>query len=788
MTPRSQTTPKQKKAAPLSSSNLVAVAPRLSKKSVLFHRCRFVDHMPSAINALAFSPDSAIAEVGGSQKVLLACARENGDLELWNPIRWHLERVIPGIPGSTVESIVWIRPVSDAADSADDSDDSDVETKTTRSTRRRKATAGRSRLLTAGHDGCITEWDLVSLKPLARIESGGGAVWCMTATPDNDEVAVGCEDGSVRVFSVVGSPGTIEYKATFDRQDGRILSVAYHPTQPILATGSTDSCIRTYSTETRRCLSRSTLDTAGHEETLVWAITYLPDGTLVSGDSLGTVTFWDSVSRTVRRSIRAHNADVLCLAVNRAGDAVFSSGIDRKVVQYRSIDGTASLPSTAFHSHDVRAIALCEARPVDALVTGGVDTILTVSTTASSFPHSKQIRNNPFPQRTVVAVAEKARLVMCRYSDRVKVWALGEPVPLGHSLEELKGGERLGMASRQKFIAEIRVKCATNLTAAAISNDGTLIALSDLYTTKLFQLTLPKRNGPWPGASKKSILDLAKVTHIRSFPSPTAIPGSLSICFSPDSRKLVLGGSDSVVRIVDISGVLNDGGEGSVEVLAAFKQHAGEEGMVIDGEVGGSKGRELVSSLAVSKDGQWLATGDLGNRIHIFNLDALKHHATLPRFTTLHTAIAFHPTSPILTVTTSSNELYIYDAEDRRLTDWSREYSHRLPDRFVSRNEIIMGATTPPVKKGMLMVWASSYICHIDLEQVVVASAPEDIAPVSRGKKWDEYQSSFTMDHRFGPLMYFGFVGDGEAVAVELPLLSVVERLPPGFYRKRYGR
>ncbi|KAJ3095784.1 U3 small nucleolar RNA-associated protein 4 [Phlyctochytrium planicorne] len=820
------------------------------KSSILFHRCRFVDHMPSAINALAFSPEDPAAVPGSSNKdrILLACARDNGDLEIWNPMRWHLERVIPGVASSKIESIVWIKPTSQPESDQDDTssseaeegdDEADLESKLNFASRRarsptrrtekkrfRPSKAERSRLLTASLDGYITEWDLQTLMPLAKVESGGGAIWCMAVSPNQKEIVVGC----------------------------RILSVAYHPMQPIIAAGSADSCIRTFSTATRRCLTRSTLDTQNHEETCVWTLTYLPDGTLVSGDSLGTVIFWDSKSKTVRRSFRAHGADVLCLAVGKDGDVVFSSGVDRKVVQYRVVE----TPSAAgggrnkglnkawiisgdrrYHSHDVRALALCDAKPVDSLISGGLDTILTVSQSVSTFPHSKQIRHNPFPQRPLVSVANKARLVMCRYDDRVKIWRLGKPIEIGKPLEEVPGGERVDMLEKHKFLAEIKVKSDTNLIASSISNDGTLVAVSDLYTTKLFRLTLPPPQPPsftFYNSNHAPAAPTAKVARIKQFPSPSRIPGSLAVAFTPDSRRMVLAGLDSVVRVVEV------GKDGGVEVLASFSQHVG----------GGEDGeeRELVMTMAVSADGQWLTTADLGNRMHVFNLDALKYHATLPRFATLHTSLSFHPSFPIVTVTTCGNELFIYDVEEKRLTDWSREYSHRLPERFVFRKEIIMGVVTPLDRKALLMIWAGNYVCSVDLDQPV---GPRD-APLTASKRkrawthhfqqinqqraalakeraalasstarkrgpeggdevivvdsqsddedkkpavpsaasiglWrrSERVSSFSMDHRFGPLMYFGFVGEGEAVAVELPLLTVVEKLPPGFSRKRYG-
>ena len=51
------------------------------------HRCRFVDYVPAAINALAFSPPSGKGQ-------MLAVGRENGDIELWNVAHdYHHEKV-----------------------------------------------------------------------------------------------------------------------------------------------------------------------------------------------------------------------------------------------------------------------------------------------------------------------------------------------------------------------------------------------------------------------------------------------------------------------------------------------------------------------------------------------------------------------------------------------------------------------------------------------------------------------------------------------------------------------
>ncbi|KAI9366854.1 WD40-repeat-containing domain protein [Zopfochytrium polystomum] len=726
--------------------------------STSLHRCRFVQHVPSAINALAFTPSASIP---GQAKPLMACARANGDIEIWNPVRWHHERTIPGIPGSTIECILWLSSVRKDELQFDSEPESDEESR--------------------------------------QSQTGGGAIWCMALSPGHDQVAIGCEDGSVRLFSVGKAQGdTIEYRTILDRQEGRVLSVAFHPTLPILAAGSTDSCIRFYDTKTHRAITRVTLDTVAHEgDTLVWALSYLPDGTLVAGDSLGAVSFWHTIASdstkksksssnyavTLNSRVKSHLADVLCMAVSVDASeyVVFSSGVDRKVVQYRrnafpesrasasrgnsrkdsKVEGSVwvACGERRYHSHDVRSLA-CYRSPstsqlgapllhIDVLVSGGIDTTLTVASPATNFPSPCKLnRMAPFPQRTPISVAYDARLMLAREADRVKVWSLGAVHPADsaaivesrHKLVHgVKNGQRLGLKDTEHLVADIKLKR---------SPSGTIV------------------QSP------------TRLTRIHAFPSPHEIPGSSAMCFTPDCRRLILAGAaDSVIRVVDVSTVLQTVQRGrrskSLEfrILASFDTHCEDASahvlpdtpndVAMDSESGSPEApeastdegrlrappastkpasrqrpetRDIVDALVVSSDGQWLASGDLRNNIHLHSLDAYRFHATLPRLSALHTTVTFHPSSPAtLVVTTARNEVFVFDAEEKgRMTDWSREYSGRLPTHFTQRNEIIMGCAISKHAPEKLIAWGATYICTIDLSKPL---GPQDAPLTSKRKR-----------------------------------------------------
>lgn len=338
----------------------------------------------------------------------------------------------------------------------------------------------------------------------------------MAASSNGCRIAIGCEDGCVRLFKITclnqagnlmmtagsSSAPLLEYVKTFDKADARILSICWNSQDTAVIVGTSDGNIRTLDATSGRVIQRISVDSKSRsntqqplvklptkkkpaveremlvddddeeddkknvsnrkqtkgddeEETLVWAVQALQDGkTIVSGDSLGHVCFWDAQSGTLRQLIKAHLADVLCLAANKEGTIVYSSGVDRVIVQHRQVPTKLSSSTSSsslkmmkwipavqrrYHSHDVRALALNPS--TDMLVSGGVDTTLIVSTPASKFDHVKQRRMPLWPtvqgtggvgggRQTVSFVKEMRWMVEhCRDGLGIRVWTLGTGTP-----------------------------------------------------------------------------------------------------------------------------------------------------------------------------------------------------------------------------------------------------------------------------------------------------------------------------------------------------------------------
>jgi U3 small nucleolar RNA-associated protein 4 len=314
------------------------------------HRSRFVEWQPAAVVALAVAP-------GG---FVVALARETGDLEIYDTADWRCTARVPGHDGAAISSLAWCAPFDGGLE--DDGGDEDA-----------VAGAPPCRLLSAGLDGQITEWDLNTLRARGATDSHGGSVWALAAEPfvrrDRPQrVAAACDDGCVRVLTLAGGDGVgagLSHRRSFNRVDGRILSLAWTRDARAIAAGSSRGAIHVFDCEAYAELARITVgagdrpNASDAEERCVWALQYLPCGTLVSGSSDGDVTFWDGEHATKISAHRQHKADVLALASSPDGASVFASGVDSQIAVFEkaSIDGDERRVQVDVHRHETAAHA-----------------------------------------------------------------------------------------------------------------------------------------------------------------------------------------------------------------------------------------------------------------------------------------------------------------------------------------------------------------------------------------------------------------------------------------------
>ena len=234
---------------------------------------------------------------------LLAVARSDSTVEIWSTKHTLvLHRIIhpePHTDSLSVESLAW----------------------------------GGDKLYSCGLHGQVVQYDLDKLCEARRHAVTSGPAWCLAIDKGGTKMAVGTEEGFVCLFNITEEG--MDYNRVLDRQEGRILCLAWHSDGVHIATGSTDT-IRVWNIETGHPTARMTTGRAEkNKETIVWCVAITTDMTVISGDSRGKTSFWNGKNGTLMDSVQSHKADVLTLAVGGNETTAYSSGVDPTLMHFQ---------------------------------------------------------------------------------------------------------------------------------------------------------------------------------------------------------------------------------------------------------------------------------------------------------------------------------------------------------------------------------------------------------------------------------------------------------------------
>ncbi|KIJ21469.1 hypothetical protein PAXINDRAFT_123248 [Paxillus involutus ATCC 200175] len=891
---------------------------------IALHRCRFVNYSPSPITTLAFPPlplpslrkrktgkERERDRGGGFGTLVVGHANGNIDLLEWTgedgepqaPQAWHIRKTLPGPHPSKVDSVALTIRYPDIFPSDSLPSCSDL------------------RLFSSGGGSELLEWDIARSSVRRTISSQGGSIWCMAANPASTVLALGCEDGSVRLLSLVAD--TLQHHRRFDRVKSRILSIAWGPPIPRqpkpktngstgnkinqeedsendsedeedewidswLVTGGSDSSMRKWDVSTGRPTDRMGTDKMKGERTLVWAVGVLADGTIISGDSLGTVKFWDSITCTQTHTFTAHGADVLCLTIGPDGTTVFTSGVDQKIVQFNYVtSGTSTSTLSAsvgrwvqsasrrMHSHDVRALVMwpphtplppahrrkpSPGAPTIApiLVSGGLDmsVVLTPALPASVTTSTAAARVvNPLatsvattfedsyyrriPYSSVLSIARRARLVSCMHETGLNVWRVLEIPSTAMVIDGMDSSTDPESRDGWESVLEMELSVHTNLIASALSDDGRWLVASDLYEAKLFELS-KTQSGDLKPRRVRSLTSVLEA-HIPISGSRPRSTGGSCFAFTPDSSKMVIAtATTSFILVLDLT-------TEEPTVLRRFDQHrkpssfsgrrivrgsnrnqsqsTDDDGDEITPE---SNGPPPVVRMAVSPDGQWLATLDDLRRMFVFNLDSIQYHTALPSLPHPPNVMIFTPERPqMLMIVLPNNTIHVYDVERSEVPSWAHDLNSRIPKQLFSTPDPVIGVSFEPVTLPPRLVngdvemtdlsqnpssqlstpssqkeaifWGSSWLCKLKLDWLGNYTTPrkrrKSEAKRQQGPapRPDLQNSAYDarnlrMVTHYRPILALDFLGPGEMVLVERPLVDVLSKLPPAFFKPKYGQ
>jgi serine/threonine protein kinase len=196
--------------------------------------------------------------------------------------------------------------------------------------------------------GILLITDLTGLTRLVRpgpppdlsrqtLNGNSGPVWAVRFAPDGQTLAMGIDDGKVRLWD----PATENVKHTLDAHSAPVWSLAYSSDGARLATGSDDGELKIWD-----AVAGAMQRTIPHP-TAVRAVAFSPDGkTVVSGTRNGRVRVWDVAAGTETVTTAGHKGNVVAVAFSPDGKFIASASGDKTAKLWDAATGQQKLTLT----------------------------------------------------------------------------------------------------------------------------------------------------------------------------------------------------------------------------------------------------------------------------------------------------------------------------------------------------------------------------------------------------------------------------------------------------------
>lgn len=225
-----------------------------------------------------------------------------------------------------------------------------------------------SSLLVSGggrNDGQMRIWSLATGRSLAKVRAQKNGIFAMAIDPDGKNLISGGEDPVINIWNWQSG----RYQSALLNHKSSITALAIAPDGKTLVSGGLDG-MKVWDLATLPTSPYYTLADIGN---VTNAIAINSNGYLVaSGDSNGTVKFWNLRTGTYVSEFKPHTQMISSLIFTPDGKTLITASHDR-TIKIWDLESGQLLNTLARHIGKVRAIALNPTSPI--LASGGNDGI-----------------------------------------------------------------------------------------------------------------------------------------------------------------------------------------------------------------------------------------------------------------------------------------------------------------------------------------------------------------------------------------------------------------------------
>ncbi|MDT7806528.1 MAG: hypothetical protein QOJ70_341 [Acidobacteriota bacterium] len=192
------------------------------------------------------------------------------------------------------------------------------------------------RVATAGDDGRIHVWNVMTGRLLRRIEGPGGTISDVAVSSDGRFIA-SCTDGDEPKVQLWDARTYRLVRSLTGHEEG-LFEVVFSPDGRMLASGGRDKVIRLWEVATGKLLRKL----EGHDDA-VTSLAFAPDGRWLASASAehdSTVRLWDTHTGAALRTLAGHDDWVTSVAFAPDGATLVSGGRDRKLIFWDARTGS----------------------------------------------------------------------------------------------------------------------------------------------------------------------------------------------------------------------------------------------------------------------------------------------------------------------------------------------------------------------------------------------------------------------------------------------------------------
>lgn len=510
------------------------------------------------------------------------------------------------------------------------------------------------------------------------------------------------------------------------------------------------------------------------KRSIPWCIEACYENEIIVGDSNGEVTVYDTNMGVQLQSLVHHKADILSMFIYE-NERLFTMGVDSSIVFYnRMIDeeGQSKWIYDSFirpHTNDI----LTSSGTSSFLLTGGIDTKL--------FIHQLRERNDdyllykpsdhhvhPYHGHEIAKLScdnesNQNRYMIVHLGKDLQLWRLGKYIineyddeyDYEDEVEDKEiGGGKIRRNANGFFIEQrnliLHIKTKKEINCFNISKGTNSISYSDSESTFLLFIDLINNNNDYDQQIVRKKIKLNNSSSCIEFSNDN----SLFIRYTP---------SNNHIEIYDID----------------FNNYTIKLNHIIKNDPLSSSSSPLLSvkNIKCSDNGLFIAFYSYySNSIYIYDIKKREYHYIIHDIddNNIPLSFGFDNLSKKLFVITSSSKLFIYNIKKKRLSSWSDQYSSKLNQWIIKKvssfNDSLFKGSFNPNNNNQLLLYGNNFILFIDTSKN---------NNNSKKKRWK-------LVKEYNPL-FLDYIDEKSIVIIEKPWISILQKLPQPFYRKRFG-